>query len=76
MANISKTKTLFLGKVVRINPSDKFSKTGRIVDINEKGVTFRIVSSQTQDFTIGKLHFVAWAKLTFEAVDSDHTPFA
>lgn len=69
MTNFSSMKVFFMGKVVRIYPGDTYSKEGRIVDINEKGVTFRITSSQANAFSVGKLHFEAWKSLSFELVN-------
>tara|TARA_B100001939_G_C16750990_1_gene533965 strand:+ start:516 stop:761 length:246 start_codon:yes stop_codon:yes gene_type:complete len=63
----------FIGKRVKIYPSDNEKKFGIVKEINEKGITFLItqVGSETQTpediseqdyehYLVGSLHFASW----------------
>lgn len=60
-------KDNFLGKIVNIYPGDTKKKSGRVIDINSAGVTFEIIKSESSDYKVGSLRFIAYSlRLTFE----------
>jgi len=55
-----------LNKTVQIYPGDSKKKEGILKDINQSGCTFLITKSESEDFTVGKLHFISYsANLSF-----------
>jgi len=52
------TAKLFLDKDVQIYPGDTDSKFGKVVAVDELGVTFKITRSNSSQYTVGKLHFI------------------
>jgi hypothetical protein len=58
-----------IGKEVQIYPGDSDSKFGNIEDITDQGILFKITKSKSKNFTVGKLHFIAFsARLSFTEV--------
>ena len=58
----------WMGKEVQIYPDDTYKKWGKIIGMNENGVTFLITkySGTDGDWVVGKHRFVAYsAKLSF-----------
>jgi len=61
------SKSDWIGKEVQIYPGDTRSKWGKIVDMNEHGVTFLITRNENNDreWPIGKHKFISYsAKLS------------
>ena len=58
----------FLNQEVRIFPCDTYAKRGIVREITDHGIIFQITYSETKAYTIGKLHFIAFDNLTFEAL--------
>jgi hypothetical protein len=66
------SKSEWIGKEVQIYPGDTRSKWGKIVDMNEHGVTFLITNYTGNDgeWQIGKRTFVAYSsKLSFREIN-------
>ena len=61
-------KELWLKKIVDIYPGDTHGKRGKIVDINEAGVTFLIIEcSEHCNYEVGETVFIAFsANLSFK----------
>lgn len=66
------SKSEWMGKEVQIYPGDTRSKWGKIVDMNEHGVTFLITryNGNDGDWQVGKRTFVSYSsKLSFREID-------
>lgn len=62
-------REMFLDKTVSIYPGDAKAKNGRVKDITPMGITFLITASNSPNYEVGKLHFVAFsARLTFKLI--------
>lgn len=58
-----------IGKEVQIYPGDTYSKWGRIIEINDNGVLFKITDADKQctGYPIGSYRFISYsANLTFK----------
>ena len=64
-------KEMFLGKVVQIYPGDTYSKWGKVIDINDKGVLFDVVKVQREcDGWCKGMRFITWNnRLSFRLLD-------
>jgi len=65
-------KSEWVGKEVQIYPGDTRSKWGKIVDMNEHGVTFLITNYTGNDaeWQVGKKTFVSYSsKLSFREIN-------
>jgi hypothetical protein len=66
------SRSEWIGKEVQIYPGDTRSKWGKIVDMNQHGVTFLITNYTGNDgeWQIGKRTFIAYSsKLTFREIN-------
>jgi len=58
-----------IGKEVQIFPGDTREKFGKIVEITDGGILFKITRSGSPNYIVGKLRFIAYsAKLTFQII--------
>ena len=51
----------FVGKEVKIYPSDTKLKCGKVIDADENGVVFEITSSRSEAYVVGKRYFIAYS---------------
>ena len=66
--NKNYSKSEWIGKEVQIYPGDTYNKFGKIVGMNDAGVTFLITQARDGDkeWVVGKHKFVSYsAKLSF-----------
>jgi hypothetical protein len=63
-------KKNFENKTVQLFPGDTYTKFGTVIDINEVGVTFSITKSNSSDYVVGGVYFIAFsANLKFALVE-------
>ena len=67
MAEESKTKinsnyANYIGKRIRLYPSDTYSKYGIVKNVDEFGWTIKITESRCSSFEVGKEYFISHSK--------------
>ena len=65
---MNETFNFWIGKEVRIYPNDTHYKFGKIIYMNDFGVTFLITEAQKESgYLVGKYQFISYsANLTFQ----------
>lgn len=63
-----------VGKTVQLYPHDTYSKTAIILEISDKGILFKILTSENDEYIIGSTYFINWRKeITFKVIEGDNS---